>query len=95
MVRQPLPDAVMGGRAAHQGVGAPHALFARDVLWDAGDNMVYSVPRGGVSLPRIACWQEMLWWYEGDIDGLDPDWSAFCAQQAAHASGAAVVRPAA
>lgn len=38
----------------------------------------------GVSLPggtaRVACWHEMLWGYEGDVDGLEPDWSAFCAE---------------
>lgn len=42
---------------------------------------------GGISLPggaaRVACWQEMPWGYEGEVDGLEPDWSAFCVQHAA------------
>lgn len=38
--------------------------------------------QGGVSLPggsaRVTQWRETPWGYEGDVEGQEPDWEAFC-----------------
>lgn len=50
---------------------------------------------GGVSFPRgsarVDNWQETPWGYEGEVDGDEPDWAAFCE---AHAVSPPVVPPA-